>query len=204
MSFVINFLRVCCRDKVKSLSRITASRKKCLSRSAQPVSLKIIKHSEDKKVLWLRKLLHKALYFNGSGCWSLEATVVYGLGNIFQALVPLLYGAVNMLVLSLCNMYTSLEAVLLTSFLLALSYLSHSGIIQPISSFPHPPFSFLFMERWGLGRKKGSESNFCQFWEFGVKMQELQLLHGGYRSFLLKGLNWKKPVSKRNLAKSGW
>lgn len=144
MSFVINFLAACCRDKVKSLSRITASRKKCLSRSAQPVSLKIIKHSEDKKVLWLRKLLHKALYFHDSDCWSLEATIVYGLGNIFQTLITLFYGAVNVLVLSLPNVYASLEAALQTSFLLVLSYLSNSDMIQPHflqACTPLPPVS---------------------------------------------------------------
>lgn len=144
MRSVINFLAACCRNKVKSLSRITASRKKCLSRSAQPVSLKIIKHSEDKKVLWLRKLLHKALYFHDSGCWSLEATIVYGLGNIFQTLITLFYGAVNVLVLSLPNVYASLEAALQTSFLLVLSYLSNSDMIQPHflqACTPLPPVS---------------------------------------------------------------
>lgn len=131
MNSVINFLAARCRDKVKSLSRITASRKKCLSRSAQPVSLKIIKHSEDKKILWLRKLLHKALYFHDSGCWSLEPTVVYGWGTIFQALITLFYGAVNVLVLSFCDIYASLEAALLTSSLLVFSFLSNSDMIQP-------------------------------------------------------------------------
>lgn len=155
MSSVINFLAACCRDKVKSLSRITASRKKCLSRSAQPVSLKIIKHSEDKKVLWLRKLLHKALYFHDSCCWSLEPTVVYGLGNIFQALITLFYGAVNVLVLSFCDIYASLEAALLTSSLLVLSYLSNSDMIQPhfLLLFAPPCLLFLVMKRWVWGGK---------------------------------------------------
>lgn len=156
MSFVINFLGVCCRDKVKSLSRITASRKKCLSRSAQPVSLKIIKRSEDEKDLWLRKLLHKALYFHGSGCRSLEATAVYGLENIFQALIPLFYGAVNMLVLSLCNIYTSTEAVLLTSFLLVPSYLSYSGIIQTHFFLSPPSLLFCIYGKMRFGKGKVS------------------------------------------------
>lgn len=155
ISFVINFLSVCCRDKVKSLSRITASRKKCLSRSAQPVSLKIIKHSEDEKVLWLRKLLHKALCFHGSGCWSLEATVVYGLGNIFQALITLFYGAVNVPVLSLCNVYGSLKQLYQPAF----SLYSHTWVIQklssPISSFPPP-----ICVEMGFGKEKVSQKQF--------------------------------------------
>lgn len=200
MSSVINFLAACCRDKVKSLSRITASRKKWLSRSAQPVSLKIIKHSEDKKVLWLHKLLHKALYFHDSGCWSLEATIVYGLGNIFQALITLFYGTVNVLVLSLHNVYASLEAALLTSSLLVLSYLSNSDMIQShfLLLFASPHLLFLVMKKWGLGRKKHPES-FWQLWEVGVKMQELQLFHCSYYWFLSRDLNWKKPISNRNL-----
>lgn len=202
MSFVINFLAVCCRDKVKSLSRITASRKKCLSRSAQPVSLKIIKHSEDEKVLWLRKLLHKALYFHDSGCWSLEATIVYGLGNIFQALIPLFYGAVNMPVLSR-NVHASLEAALLASFLLVLSYLSNPEIIQPhLLLLPPPPF-YLWKDGVWEG-KSVLKAIFDSFGRWVLKMQELPLLHCGYLWFLLKGLYWKKPVSNRNLAKSEW
>lgn len=201
MSFVINFLVVCCRDKVKSLSRITASRKKSLSSSAQPVSLKIIKHSEDEKVLWLRKLLHKALYFHGSGCWGSEATTVYGLGNIFQALITLFYGAVNVLVLSLCNVHESLEAALLTSFLLVLSYLSNSEVIQPhFLLLPLAPLSVY--GEMGFGKEKLSQKPFLTVLEdIGVKMQELQLLHCAYHWFLLKSLNWKEPVSNRNLTK---
>lgn len=155
----MNFLVVCCRDKVKSLSRITASRKKCLSRSAQPASLKIIKHSEDKKVLWLRKLLHKALRFHDSVSWSLEATIVLGLGTIFQALILLFYGAVNVPLLTFCNVCANLEAALLTSFPMVLSYLSNSETIQPTSSlhemqFLHCAYWWLLVKDMSLNGKR--------------------------------------------------
>lgn len=84
------------------------------------------------------------------------------MGNIFQALITLFYGAVNVLVLSLRNVYASLETTLLTSFLLVLSYWSNSDMIQPhfLSLLTTPPASLLFlvMKRWGLGRKKHPES----------------------------------------------
>lgn len=203
----MNFLMVCCRDKVKSLSRITASRKKCLSRSAQPASLKIIKHSEDKKVLWLRKLLHKAHHFHDSVSWSLEATVALGLGTIFQVLILLFYGAINVPLLTFCNVYANLEAALLTSFPMVLSYLSNFETIQSTSSLCPPP-SLLFMERECLGKKNCPQKvNFGHLWGWtGVKICEMQFLHCAYWWLLVKvlSLNGKKPASTRNWTNSGW
>lgn len=52
----------------------------------------------------------------GAGCWLSEATLGYGLGDIFQALTTSFHRAVNVPGLSLCHVPASLEATLLTSF----------------------------------------------------------------------------------------
>lgn len=83
---------------------------------------------------------------------------MYGLGNIFQALITLFYGAVNVLVLSLCNVYASLEAALLTIFVLVLSYLSNSDMIQPhflLLRAPSLPAVSSY-EEMGFGEEKAS------------------------------------------------